>query len=48
MGALLSLPVESSAIVDAVGGRWISGRPAKYAKLINQFVENTLKKEGGK
>ena len=43
VGALLSLPLSLSSLVDAVCVRWFGGRPVKYCKLISQFLEETIK-----
>ena len=48
VGAILSLPLQHCALVDAVCGRWISTRPSKYATLIAQFLENVEKGNSGR
>ena len=35
ISTLLSLPTHLSDLVDAIGSRWLGGRPTKCAKLLN-------------
>ena len=43
ISTLLSLPTHLSDLVDAIGSRWLSGRPTKCAKLLSQHLENLEK-----
>ena len=36
---LLSLPLEHSALVEAVGARWINAKSGKYAKYVAHFLD---------
>lgn len=48
ISSLLSLPTSHAPLVDVIGGRWVSGRQTKCAKILVQFLETLEKKTGDK